>query len=313
MKVYNNMIELIGKTPIVRMSRYAAAEGVDANLMAKLEHFNPGGSVKDRTAFAMIKKAEQDGLLNENSVIIEPTSGNTGVGLAVVTASKGYKLVLVMPDTMSVERRDLLSALGAEVVLSDGKQGMKAAVALAEKLRDNTPNSIILHQFENTANAISHKNNTAKEIWEDLDGNIDIFISGIGTGGTVTGIGEFLKEQNPNIKVIGVEPDCSPFLTKDESGPHKIQGIGIGFYPPLLKREVMDEIVTVTCREAKAACQKIAATEGALMGISSGAAMLVATRVGKRPENKGKNILVICADNGERYLSTDLFKEDENL
>jgi len=309
MKVYKNIIELIGKTPMVEFSRYQEAEEVPAHLMAKLEYFNPGGSVKDRTAFAMIKQAELDGLLNKDSVIIEPTSGNTGIGLALVSASKGYQLMLVMPDTMSTERRDLLSALGANVVLSDGQDGMKGAVALAEEIHQQTDNSIILHQFKNEANVTSHRKNTAQEIWDDMDGNIDIFIAGVGTGGTITGIGEFLKGKNPDIQVIGVEPDCSPFLSRETSGPHKIQGIGIGFYPQILKRDVMDEIMTITCREAKAACQKLAATEGALMGISSGAAMLAAVRVGKRPENKGKNIVVICADNGERYLSTDLFHE----
>ena len=306
-KVYTSLLELIGKTPIVEFSRYQEAEGVSANLLAKLENFNPGGSVKDRTAYAMIKKAETEGKLNEDSVIIEPTSGNTGIGLALVAASRGYKLMLVMPDTMSIERRDLLSALGAEVVLSDGKNGVKGAVALAEALRRQTPNSLILHQFENVANCESHRKNTAHEIWADLEGKIDIFVAGIGTGGTITGIGEFLKEKNPNIQVIGVEPAGSPFLSQEVAGSHKIQGIGIGFAPAILKREVIDEIMTITCKEAKAACQKIATTEGALLGISSGAAMCAAAKIGKRPENKGKNIVVICADTGERYLSTELF------
>jgi cysteine synthase A len=309
MKVYNNMMELIGKTPMVRFLRYQEGEEVLANIIAKLEMFNPGGSVKDRTAHAMIKKAELDGLLNEDSVIIEPTSGNTGIGLALVAASKGYKLILVMPNTMSTERRDLLSALGARVVLSDGKQGVKGAVALAEELQQQTSKSIILHQFENEANSISHRMNTAREIWDDLDGEIDILVAGIGTGGTITGIGEFLKDKKPAVEVIGVEPDCSPFLSREIVGSHKIQGIGVGFMPAILKREIIDEILTVSCEDAKAVCQKIAATEGVLMGISSGAAMFAAVEIGKRPENVGKNIVVICPDTGERYLSTDLFNK----
>lgn len=310
MKVYKNIIELIGKTPMVEFSRYGAAEDVLANLIAKLEMLNPGGSVKDRTAYAMIKKAEADGLLNEDSVIIEPTSGNTGIGLALVAASKGYQLILVMPDTMSVERRDLLRALGAKVVLSDGSLGVKGAVSLAETILQETPTGIILHQFENEANSISHRENTAREIWEDLDGQVDIFVAGIGTGGTITGIGEFLKSKNPAIQIIGVEPDCSPFLSREIVGSHKIQGIGVGFEPTILKREVIDEIMTVSCRNSKITCQKMAQCEGVLMGISSGAAMFAAAEIGRRPENAGKNIVVICPDTGERYLSTDLFNKD---
>lgn len=307
MKVAKGLIELIGKTPLVEVARYNETENLGGTVITKLEYFNPAGSVKDRAAYAMIEAAEAKGLLTDGAMIIEPTSGNTGIGLAFVAASKGYPLTLVMPETMSQERRDLLKALGANLVLSEGAKGMKGAIALAEELRDKTPGSIILQQFENPANPRIHRETTAVEIWEDLEGQVDIFVAGIGTGGTITGVGEFLKEKNPNVQIVAVEPDASPVLSKGVAGPHKIQGIGAGFVPSILNLDVIDEIITVVDTDARATAQKLARTEGILVGISSGAAVWAATQLAKRPENAGKKIVVVCPDTGERYLSTGLY------
>ena len=307
MGIYNNLTELIGNTPLVRLEGLQTFEGFGGNVIAKLEAFNPTSSVKDRAAIAMIEKAEKDGLITDKTILIEPTSGNTGIGLAFVAASKKIPLTLVMPETMSQERRELLKALGANLVLSDGAKGMKGAIALAEKLRDETPGSFILQQFENVANPAYHKATTAVEIWEATAGAVDIFVSGVGTGGTVTGVGEFLKEKNPDIKIVAVEPAASPVLSGGNPGPHKIQGIGPGFVPGVLKTGLLDEVITVEVDDAKAMAQRVAKLEGALVGISSGAALWAAVELAKRPENNGKNIVVILPDTGERYLSTGLF------
>lgn len=310
MKVAKSLIELIGKTPLVELVRYNENEQLVGTLIVKLESFNPTGSVKDRAAYGMIEQAEADGLLGEGMMLIEPTSGNTGIGLAFVAASKGYPITLVMPETMSLERRDLLKALGANLVLSEGAKGMSGAIAKAKELHVQTPNSIILQQFENPANPNFHRQTTGPEIWEDLEGKVDIFVAGIGTGGTMTGVGEFLKEKNPNIQLIAVEPIDSPILSKGVAGPHRIQGIGAGFVPDILNLEILDEIITVSNEDAKETSQKLSQTEGLLVGISSGAAVWAATQLAKRPVNKGKHIVVICPDTGERYLSTGLFNRE---
>lgn len=308
-KVYKSLTELIGKTPLLELSNYEEKHELKATVIGKLEYFNPAGSVKDRIAKAMIEDAEKKGLLKPGSVIIEPTSGNTGIGLASVAAARGYRVILTMPETMSVERRNLLKAYGAELVLTEGAKGMKGAIARAEELAQETPNAFIPGQFVNPANPAIHRATTGPEIWEDTDGKVDIFVSGAGTGGTVTGVGEYLKSQNPNIKVVVVEPADSPVLSEGRPGPHKIQGIGAGFVPKVLNESVYDEIITVKNEDAFAVGKEIAKTEGLLVGISSGAAVWAATELAKRPENKGKTIVVILPDTGERYLSTPLFSE----
>lgn len=308
MKTYKKITELIGNTPLLEASRFSRAEGLERPLLAKLEYFNPAGSVKDRIAKNMIEQAEEDGLLREGSVIIEPTSGNTGIGIAAVAASKGYKVILTMPETMSVERRNLLKAYGAELVLTDGAKGMKGAIEKAEQLAEETKNSFVPSQFANKFNPSAHIGATGPEIWEDTDGKVDIFVAGIGTGGTITGVGHYLKEKNPKVKVIAVEPSASPILSKGISGPHKIQGIGAGFVPDVLDTQIYDEVVTVDNEAAFEAARMLAKTEGILVGISSGAALHAAVEIGKREENRGKNIVVLLPDTGERYLTTDLFK-----
>lgn len=308
MKTYE-ISELIGSTPLVRLKNYSANRSLDATVLAKVEFFNPAGSVKDRIAKAMIEDAESKGLLHSDSVIIEPTSGNTGIGLASVAASRGYRVILTMPETMSVERRNLLKAYGAELVLTDGSKGMKGAIAKAEELAAETPNSFIPSQFTNPANPAVHKATTGPEIWRDTEGKVDIFVAGVGTGGTVTGVGEYLKSQNPNVKVVAVEPAGSPVLSKGTPGPHKIQGIGAGFVPDTLNTEVYDEIITVENEDAFATGRALAREDGVLVGISSGAAVFAATQLAKRPENKGKVIVALLPDTGERYLSTPMFAE----
>ncbi|MHB1392386.1 MAG: cysteine synthase A [Clostridia bacterium] len=307
-KISKNITELIGNTPLLEIVNYNRQEGINGKIITKLEYFNPGGSVKDRIGIAMIKDAEDKGLINKNTVIIEPTSGNTGIALAFVAAAKGYRLILTMPDTMSIERRNLLAALGAELVLTPGAEGMKGAIKKAEELVAETPNSFIPQQFKNPANAEIHRTTTAEEIWRDTDGQVDIFIAGVGTGGTITGVGEVLKAKNPDIKIIAVEPDDSPVLSGGNPGPHKLQGIGAGFVPDILNKEVIDEIFRVKNEEAFEAARKLAGTEGLLVGISSGAALHAATEVAKRPSNSGKSIVVLLPDTGERYLSTVLFQ-----
>ena len=309
MKTYDRITDLIGKTPLLRLNNYGKLKELGATVYGKLEYFNPAGSVKDRIAKAMIDDAEAKGVLKPDSVIIEPTSGNTGIGLAAVAASRGYKIILTMPETMSVERRNLLKAYGAELVLTDGTKGMKGAIAKAQELAAETPNSFIPSQFTNAANPTAHRNTTGPEIWEDTDGKVDIFVAGVGTGGTVSGVGEYLKSKNPNVKVVAVEPAGSPVLSKGTPGPHKIQGIGAGFVPDTLNTEVYDEIITVENEDAFETGRTLARKEGLLVGISSGAAVWAATELAKRPENKGKIIVALLPDTGERYLSTPMFSE----
>ena len=306
-RVYNNLSELVGKTPLVALKRYQEKEGVKSNIIAKVEYFNPAGSVKDRIAKAMIEDAENREVLSEGSVIIEPTSGNTGIGLACIAASKGYRVILTMPETMSIERRNLLKAYGAEVVLTPGSKGMKGAIDEAKRLIEETPNSFMPSQFENHINPEIHKKTTGPEIWEDLNGKIDVFVSGVGTGGTISGVGEFLKSKNPKIKIIAVEPYDSPVLSKGVTGPHKIQGIGAGFIPKTLNTNIYDEIITVKSDDAFKTGRIVAKTEGLLVGISSSAAIWAATQIAQRKENQGKNIVVILPDTGERYLSVPDF------
>jgi len=307
MKTYNNITELVGKTPLLRLTNYIRENSLEADIYGKLEYFNPAGSVKDRIAKAMIEDAEAKGLLHPDSVIIEPTSGNTGIGLAAVAASKGYRVILTMPETMSVERRNLLKAYGAQLVLTEGPKGMKGAIAKADELAKETPHSFIPSQFTNPANPTAHFATTGPEIWEDTDGKVDIFVAGVGTGGTISGVGEFLKSKNPNIKVIAVEPATSPVLSQGVSGPHKIQGIGAGFVPETLDTKIYDEIIPVENEDAFRTGAAIARREGVLVGISSGAAVWAATELAKRPENKGKLIVVLLPDTGDRYLSTPMF------
>ncbi|MGN0347651.1 MAG: cysteine synthase A [Lachnospiraceae bacterium] len=308
-QIKESALELIGNTPLLKVSRYAAhAEATEATILAKLEYFNPAGSVKDRIALAMIEDAEKSGALKPGATIIEPTSGNTGIGLAAVAASKGYRAILTLPDTMSVERRNLLAAYGAELVLTEGAKGMKGAIAKAEELKESIPGSVILGQFVNPANPAVHKATTGPEIWEQTDGKVDIFVAGVGTGGTITGVGEFLKEKNPDIKIVAVEPQDSPVLSKGTPGPHKIQGIGAGFVPDVLNTKIYDEILPIANEDAFAEGKAFAVTEGVLVGISSGAALKAASILAKRPENKGKNIVVLLPDSGDRYLSTPLFQ-----
>ena len=306
-KIVKQLTDLIGNTPLVELNKFSQEKGIDTPIIAKVEFFNPGGSVKDRIAFAMIEDAEQKGLLKPGATIIEPTSGNTGVGLALVSAVKGYKLILTMPETMSIERRNLVKAYGAEVILTPGKDGMPGAIRAAEELRDNTPGSIILQQFENVANPAKHYATTGPEIWHDTDGKVDILVAGVGTGGTISGTGKYLKEQNPNIKVIAVEPKSSPVLNGGKSGPHKIQGIGAGFVPKTYDAQVIDEVFDVENDDAILTGREIARQEGLLVGISAGAALFAAGEIARRPENKGKKVVVILPDTGERYLSTVLF------
>ena len=306
-KIYNSVTELIGGTPLLKANRFIAVNNLEANIFVKLEYFNPAGSVKDRIAKAMIEKAEADGLLNKNSVIIEPTSGNTGIGLASFAAARGYRAILTMPETMSVERRNLLKAYGAEIVLTDGSKGMKGAIAKAEELAETTPNAFIPSQFTNPANPAAHKATTGPEIWNDLDGKVDIFLAGVGTGGTLTGVGEYLKEPNPDVKVFAIEPASSPVLSKGTAGPHKIQGIGAGFIPEILNTNIYDEVLPIENDDAFKYGRQFSQVEGILIGISAGAALAAAVQVAQKPENKGKNIVVLLPDTGDRYLSTDLF------
>lgn len=308
MKIYQSMTELIGGTPLLELKRFGEKHHLEASVLAKLEYFNPAGSVKDRVAKAMIETAEQEGKLKKDSVIIEPTSGNTGIGLASIAASKGYKTILTMPDTMSIERRKLLSAYGAAIVLTEGAKGMKGAIEKAKELAKEYANSFIPSQFENTANPTIHYKTTGPEIWEATEGMIDIFVAGIGTGGTITGVGKYLKEKNPNIKIVAVEPSASPVLSKGTAGPHKIQGIGAGFVPEVLDKTIYDEIITVENEDAFLTGREIAEAEGVLVGISSGASVWAAAELAKRPEHKGKVIVALLPDTGERYLSTPMFE-----
>jgi cysteine synthase A len=305
--VYKNLNELVGKTPLVEVSRYAKLNNLKANIIVKLESFNPGGSVKDRIAKAMIEDAEEKGVLKDGSVIIEPTSGNTGIGLAYIGASKGYRVILTMPESMSVERRSILKAYGAELVLTPAAGGMKAAIEKAQELHEEIENSFIPGQFVNPVNPEIHRKTSGPEIWEDTDGQVDIFVAGVGTGGTVTGVGEFLKSKNKDIQIVAVEPTGSPVLSGGSSGPHKIQGIGAGFIPVILNTDIYDEVVQVENDEAFIASRQLSKAEGILVGISSGAAIAAAARLAARPENEGKNIVVFLPDTGERYLSTPLF------
>ena len=308
-KIYTSADQLIGKTPLLELTHLEKEEGLEARVLGKLEYFNPAGSVKDRIAKAMIDDAEASGKLKPGSVIIEPTSGNTGIGLASVAAARGYRIIIVMPETMSVERRQLMKAYGAELVLTDGAKGMKGAIAKADELAKEIPNSFVPGQFVNPANPDAHKRTTGPEIWEDTDGKVDIFVAGVGTGGTVTGVGEYLKSQNPNVKVVAVEPATSPVLSKGVAGAHKIQGIGAGFVPDVLDTKVYDEIIPVENDDAFATGKEIGKSEGVLVGISSGAAVWAAIELAKRPENEGKTIVVLLPDTGDRYLSTPLFAD----
>lgn len=310
-QIKESALELIGETPILKLNRYSTGAGAtDAVILAKLEYLNPAGSVKDRIALAMIEDAEKKGVLKPGATIIEPTSGNTGIGLAAVAAAKGYKAILTLPDTMSVERRNLLGAYGAKLVLTEGAKGMKGAIAKAEELKESIPGAVILGQFVNPANPAAHKATTGPEIWEQTEGKVDIFVAGVGTGGTVTGVGEYLKEKNPNIKIVAVEPASSPVLSKGTPGAHKIQGIGAGFVPEVLNKEVYDEIIAIENEDAFAEGKAFAHSEGILVGISSGAALKAASILAKRPENKGKIIVALLPDSGDRYLSTPLFSEN---
>ncbi len=310
-KIVESSLELIGNTPLLKVSRYAKKAGAtDATILAKLEYFNPAGSVKDRVALAMIEDAEKKGILKPGATIIEPTSGNTGIGLAAVATAKGYRAILTLPDTMSVERRNLLAAYGAELVLTEGAKGMKGAIAKAEELKESTPGAVILGQFVNPANPAVHKATTGPEIWEQTDGKVDIFVAGVGTGGTVTGVGEYLKEKNPNIQIVAVEPATSPVLSKGTPGAHKIQGIGAGFVPEVLNTKIYDEVITIENEDAFTEGRAFARTEGVLVGISSGAALKAATILAARPENKGKTIVTLLPDSGDRYLSTALFSQN---
>ena len=309
MGIYRKITELIGGTPLLELGNYARKHELEATLLAKLEYFNPAGSIKDRIAKAMLDDAEEKGLLKPGAVIIEPTSGNTGIGLAAVGASRGYRVILTMPETMSVERRNLLKAYGEELVLTDGSKGMKGAIAKAQELAEATPGSFIPGQFNNPANPEIHRRTTGPEIWADTEGQVDIFVAGVGTGGTITGVGEYLKSQKPDVKVVAVEPAGSPVLSQERSGPHKIQGIGAGFVPETLNTAVYDEVIAVENDAAFAAGREIARTDGLLVGISSGAALHAATELAKRPENKGKVIVALLPDTGDRYLSTPLFTE----
>ena len=306
-KIYTSVSQLVGNTPLVELSNYEKNNKLEAKIIAKVEYFNPAGSVKDRIAKAIIEDAEEKGLLKPGYTIIEPTSGNTGIGLAAIAASKGYKLVITLPETMSIERRNLIKAYGAELVLTDGSKGMKGAIAKAEELHQENPNSIIAGQFVNPANPKAHYLTTGPEIWKDSDGDVDFFVAGVGTGGTITGVGKYLKEKNPNIKIVAVEPDSSPVLSTGVAGPHKIQGIGAGFVPQVLDTKIYDEIIRVKNEDAFATGKSIARTDGILVGISAGAAIFAATELAKRPENKGKKIVVLLPDTGDRYLSTPLF------
>ncbi|MCI5726250.1 MAG: cysteine synthase A [Clostridium sp.] len=307
MTIYKSVTELVGKTPLVELTNYEGEHNLEATLLAKLEYFNPAGSVKDRIAKEMIEQAEKSGALKKGSVIIEPTSGNTGIGLASVAASKGYRIIIVMPDTMSVERRNLMKAYGAELVLTDGANGMKGAIKKANELAEEIENSFIPGQFTNQANPEAHRKTTGPEIWEDTEGKVDIFVAGVGTGGTITGVGEYLKSKNPNVKVVAIEPAGSPVLSQGKAGGHKIQGIGAGFVPDTLNTNVYDEIITVENEDAFETGAEIARKEGILVGISAGAAVWAATQLAKRPENKNKNIVILLPDTGDRYLSTPMF------
>lgn len=305
--IYQSVSELIGGTPLVQLNRFSANRGLGANLLAKLEYFNPAGSVKDRVAFAMLDTADAEGKVKKNTVIIEPTSGNTGIGLAAAAASRGMKIILTMPETMSIERRKLLQVYGAEIVLTDGKQGMKGAIAKAEELAKENPNSFIPSQFSNPVNPQAHFKTTGPEIWADTEGKVDIFVAGVGTGGTISGVGNFLKSKNPAVRIVGVEPDTSAVISGKAAGPHKIQGIGAGFIPKNLDTEILDEVMPISAEAAYEAARGIAREEGFLVGISSGAALAAGIELAKRLENKGKNIVVLLPDTGDRYLSTELF------